>query len=284
LALLAAAGLDDPAAALRGLLAVAPVDLAAFLRDRGLGTEAGQRLVAAAGGTMLGPQAVAAAQLAALQAGAQTALAAFHGENPDLVGLGREKLRLILRPRLAKEAFLAFLRAEAEAGHLVLEGAFLRLPDHEVRLSVEDEALWARVAPALTGADRFRPPRVRDFAAALGAEEADLRRVLRMCARLGRVDQIAQDHFFARQVTAEMVGLLVEIEAGAPEGWITAALFRDRVQNGRKVAIQILEYFDRLGVTLRRGDLRRINPHRRDLFEPEPGLAAAPEAVAAGMG
>ena len=36
--------------------------------------------------------------------------------------------------------------------------------------------------------------------------------------------------------------------------------------NGRKVAIEILDFFDRLGVTLRRGDLRRINPHRIDMF------------------
>ncbi len=45
-----------------------------------------------------------------------------------------------------------------------------------------------------------------------------------------------------------------------------AAQFRDRLDNGRKVAIQILEFFDRHGVTMRRGDLRRINQHRLDLF------------------
>ncbi|WP_420712750.1 SelB C-terminal domain-containing protein [Ancylobacter sp. SL191] len=32
------------------------------------------------------------------------------------------------------------------------------------------------------------------------------------------------------------------------------------------MAIQILEFLDRHGVTLRRGDQRRINPHRLDLF------------------
>ena len=49
-----------------------------------------------------------------------------------------------------------------------------------------------------------------------------------------------------------------------------ASQFRDRVDNGRKVAIQILEFFDRHGVTLRRGDLRRINRHRLDLFRKLP--------------
>ncbi|MGH6981058.1 MAG: SelB C-terminal domain-containing protein, partial [Stellaceae bacterium] len=31
---------------------------------------------------------------------------------------------------------------------------------------------------------------------------------------------------------------------------------------GRKAAIELLEYFDRRGATVRRGDQRRIDPHR----------------------
>ena len=67
-------------------------------------------------------------------------------------------------------------------------------------------------------------------------------------------------------VTAEMVRIIAAVQAAAPDGWVTAAAFRDRLQNGRKVAIEILDFYDRQGVTLRRGDLRRINPHRADLF------------------
>ena len=57
----------------------------------------------------------------------------------------------------------------------------------------------------------------------------------------------------------------------AHETGFTAAQFRDQVDSGRKVAIQILEFFDRHGVTLRRGDLRRLNRHRLDLFRPSIG-------------
>ncbi len=38
----------------------------------------------------------------------------------------------------------------------------------------------------------------------------------------------------------------------------SAADFRDKLDNGRKVAIQILEFFDRHGLTRRDGDLRRV--------------------------
>ena len=193
-------------------------------------------------------------------------LAAFHADNPDLAGIGREKLRLALHPRLEKEPFLAFLRAEAAAGRLVLDGAVLRLPGHEVRLTEVEEALFARILPDLLGEGRFRPPRVRDFARAFGIDEREVRRVLKLTQKLGRTDQIAHDHFFARPVTREMLAILGDVAAVAEGGWFTAPAFRDRVHNGRKVAIEILEFFDRLGVTLRRGDLRRMNPHRADLF------------------
>ena len=268
LALLAAAAEPDPGLALAGLLAAPPglVDPAAFAQDRALDETEAAEALACSGAALVGGLAVAPERLAALRDGLAGALALFHADNTELQGLGRERLRLALRPRLPKEAFLAFLRAEAEAGRVALEGAFLRLPGHEVRLAPEDAALWERVAPGLGGAARFRPPRVRDFAQATGVDEREIRRVLKLCARMGRVDEIAHDHFFLRATTAEMAGLAAEAAAEAPEGWFSAAQFRDRMDNGRKVAIQILDFFDRHGATLRRGDLRRINPHRLDLF------------------
>ena len=48
----------------------------------------------------------------------------------------------------------------------------------------------------------------------------------------------------------------------------TAAEFRDKLDNGRKVAILILEFFDRHGITIRRGDLRRTVPQKLEQFGP----------------
>ena len=119
--------------------------------------------------------------------------------------------------------------------------------------------------------ERFRPPRVRDIANDLGVSEAAVRRLMKLLARMGRVEEVAHDHFFLRTTVAEMAGIAAAIAAGKPSGEFTAADLRDRLDNGRKVAIQILEFFDRHGVTLRRGDLRRIVPDRVGLFgEPAP--------------
>ena len=94
-----------------------------------------------------------------------------------------------------------------------------------------------------------------------------MRRLLKLLGRMGKVDEIAPDHFFLRADRRRDGGDRGRRRgAGRASGEFIAAQFRDRLDNGRKVAIQILEFFDRHGVTLRRGDLRRINPHRLDLF------------------
>ena len=165
-----------------------------------------------------------------------------------------------------RSAGLKVLRGLARAGEVALDGAWVRLAGHAVRLTSHDERLWARVAPLLAGAERFRPPRTRDIAQVLNVREADVRRLAKLLGRIGKLDEVVPDHFFLRGTVAEMVQIGVDLAAASPTGEFAAAQFRDRLNNGRKVAIQILEFFDRHGVTLRRGDLRRLNRHRLDLF------------------
>ncbi|WP_020178382.1 selenocysteine-specific translation elongation factor [Methylopila sp. M107] len=258
-------------AALGELLAVPPhaVDLDAFLRDRNVGPEAAADLVKRLGLVRLGGRSgatLSAETWSAFRAAATDALGRHHEQNPDLQGIGAERLRLSVEPRLAAPAFLAAIGALQREGAISADGAWIRLPGHIARLGESDEAIWAGAAPRLAGEVRFRPPRVRDLAGDLGEDEADVRRALKLVGRLGRVDEVAHDHFFLRETVAEMVEIAADIVAADPSGVVTAAKFRDRMDNGRKVAIQILEFFDRHGVTIRRGDERRINRHRRDLF------------------
>ncbi|MDB5435265.1 MAG: Selenocysteine-specific translation elongation factor, partial [Phenylobacterium sp.] len=271
---LAALALADPAAAFTALLDAPPFawDLAAFARDHALSAAQAERLATQSGLIRLQSGgagiAISPGHWRGFTTGLIAKLAAYHAENPDLQGLGREKLRLQLQPRLPPPVFVAALQRLAGAGELVLDGAFVRLASHTVRLAPGDEAAWDIIAPRLGGAERFRPPRVRDLADATGRPERDIRRLLKLAGRMGWADEVAQDHFFLRATVREMIALCVEEAGRADGGAFTAAQFRDRADNGRKVAIQVLEFFDRHGVTLRKGDLRRINPHRLDLFGP----------------
>ncbi len=271
MAQLDAHAIDDPVQAARALLSVDPfyLDATAFLRDRAL-SHGPQYLAQALDATVL-PQGQARLLLLperwdALRNAILERLGIFHDENPDLIGMGVERLRLLLKPRLPASAFRAAIAALTDLQLVKLDGAWLRLSEHEVTMSDADAVLLERLAPMLGGEARFRPPRVRDIAGLVGEKEEDIRRILKLGGRMGRVHEVAHDHFFKRDTIAEMIGILSVMDEEFDSGWFIAARFRDRVDSGRKVAIQILEFFDRNSVTIRRGDLRRLNRRKLDLF------------------
>jgi selenocysteine-specific elongation factor len=283
MAQLDALAISDPAAALLALCGRAPfyVDLTAFARDRALGADDVERIAVKLALVRLashdGFTAMSQASWAELSAGIASKLAAFHAENPDLPGVGMERLRLQLHPRLPAPLFAAALQHLAHDKNIALDGAWVRLPRHEIRLTEAEEALWQKLRYLIAGDQRFRPPRVRDIAGLIGLNETSVRKMLKLASRIGKVDEVAHDHFFLRGTVAEMVDVAADLSAKAPNRQFTAAEFRDRLDNGRKVAIQILEFFDRHSVTLRRGDLRRINTHRRELFRgPDEERSPAP--------
>lgn len=267
-----ASAIDDPSASLSALLEVAPffVELTAFARDRALSSVQMGRLASSLGLTILESRdtrtALSPLRWKLFAGSLSEKVAEYHAANPDLQGIGREQLRLMLQPRLGKPASAVALQKLSEAGGIALDGAFVRLTSHNVRLAPGDEAAWIATAELLGGDERFRPPRVRDIAAATGNPERDVRRLLKLAGRLGWVDEVAHDHFFLRETIREIVAIAAGIAARAESKSFNAADLRDRLDNGRKVAIQILEFLDRHGVTLRKGDLRRMNVHRLDLF------------------
>ena len=181
----------------------------AFARDRTLSDEQTEQIEAGLGLIVLeageSQTAISPTRWKFFASSLSERVAQYHAENPDLQGIGREQLRLMLEPRLTKPAFVAALQKLSESGEIALEGAFVRLTSHQVRLAPADEAAWTTIAALLGGDERFRPPRVRDIAAATGRAERDVRRLLKLASRLGWVDEIAHDHFFLRQTVREMV-------------------------------------------------------------------------------
>ncbi|OJY13845.1 MAG: selenocysteine-specific translation elongation factor [Rhizobiales bacterium 62-47] len=269
---LEANALADPDRALTALLngAAGHIDFTTFVRDHALSAAEREamiqrlsllRLVTPKTEFVISP-----ATWLKLKNTVLATLAKFHGEHPNLPGMGSERLRLQLEPRLPPPAFAAMMQGLARSKDVALDGAWIRLPDHEVRLSPQDEVLWSRISPFIKGEGRFRPPRVRDISGYTGIVEPEVRRIFKLMGRMGRVDEVAHDHFFMRDTVAEIVQIMTEVAAAAPNGQFIAAQLRDRLDNGRKVAIQILEFFDRHGLTIRHGDLRRVNKHRLDLF------------------
>jgi selenocysteine-specific elongation factor len=244
------------------------VDLARFGVARNLRPSEVERLLTEAGGSKVAGFGFLAEAVVAARADILATLKAFHESNADALGLPPERLRVSLKKRWPPAVFAALLDLEVAAKGVTIDGSLLRLPGHSLTLGAKDEALWKKISGELTR-DRFKPPRVREFAQAYATPEANVRKLLRQLARLGRVVEVAPDQFFLRPVVAEMIA----VAHGLGDDF-TAAQFRDRLDNGRKLAILILEFFDRHGITARRGDLRRTVPQKLGQYGPVSSTAA----------
>lgn len=201
--------------------------------------------------TRQGPRLFSASRWEALKAPLLEHLARFHQLEPDQMGPDRDRLRRFTGTALARPTFITLLDELLAGGDIAASGPWLHLPGHQVRLSAEDEALWQQLQPLFETAG-FDPPWVRD----LGHDEATVRLLLRKMARLGQVHQVVRDLFYTETVIRRLAAMLLQLAAENPV--IQVSAFRDAVGLGRKRSIQILEYFDRIGLTRRFGDQRHI--------------------------
>jgi selenocysteine-specific elongation factor len=258
LALLNALRDDDPATSLRLMAgqSAAGIDLIRFAANWNLGDAAAAALwqqaalrVVRSGDEQIG---FAAASWRALGDKLLAALAAEHQRAPDMVGVERERLRRLTLPTLARAAFDALVAELIAAGRLAASRAWLHLPEHQASLSPGDRDLFAVLKPLLD-AQPFGPPRVRDVAKASGTAEDVVRQLFRRVARAGELYPVAHDHYFTADAVARLASLIAELDA--ENGAARAADLRDIIYHdgggGRKVAIHILEFFDRIGYTRR---------------------------------
>ncbi|WP_321847784.1 selenocysteine-specific translation elongation factor [Burkholderia diffusa] len=248
-ALLAQAPLGIARTMLTHLTGFAPDALA--LPDDALAI--GQRERASNDGTV-----IARAHWHALQARAIDTLRAYHERVPDEQGLDAARLRRMAAPLVGDVLWRALVDALVDGGEVARSGPWLHLPSHAVSFDAREEALAQQLLP-LIHAGRFDPPWVRDLARDTGAAEDAVRTLLRKLARRGDVHQVVRDLFYHADIVRELAGLVANL-APTRGGGLDAATFRDATGLGRKRAIQILEFFDRVGYTRFHRDLHFLRP------------------------
>jgi selenocysteine-specific elongation factor len=292
LAALEAGDHADPAAALRGLLAVSgAVALDRFRLGRNLDATAEPALLAACDAVALGREAggheapgrharggragerdtdgrdasgpagdgggrVAVAGVAwrAALAAVPAVMAQRLAAAADSFGLTVEEVAAAL-PEPLRPLAAAALRALTAEGAVQRFGRLLRLPGHEARLSPEDEAAWEAVAAALRTAG-LDPPRVALLAERLAMGEAELRPLLGTLTRLGRLRAISAQYFVLPEV---LDGLAARAAAATGEaGLLTVGPFRAATGIARHATMPVLEFFDRVGFTRRVPEGRRV--------------------------
>lgn len=203
------------------------------------------------GGYLCSPQG-----LSALSADISAALARLHAKESLKRGLVHDAVRTAMSCRLSKKEFDAIATELASRNVIAGQDGLLSLAGHEVRLTDEAAARHRKIREAL-GREPFKPPRITELASIVGASEVELRRTCKALAKAGFIVEIAIDHFFLKTAVDRIVDAAEQLSTDT-SGQFSAAQFRDRLGNGRQLAIQILNYLDRRSITHRKGETRRF--------------------------
>ena len=215
------------------------------------------------------------AALVVLEERVLAALAVFHERAPDEAGPELWRLKRIVDADMEDALWSHLVEGLLAQGSVLSRGASLHLPDHSVELTGQEQAVTTPFLQALEQG-RFDPPWTRDLSREFGVGEQETRRLLRKLAKAGQISQVVHDLFYHPAALAELAQLVrtlaqaVEQELALPagSGAVGAAAFRDASGLGRKRAIQVLEYFDRVGYTRRVGNGHLLRPNAQWSFTP----------------
>jgi selenocysteine-specific elongation factor len=204
---------------------------------------------------------------AALDGRILEALGDFHRAKPESPGMPSADLQEAVAarhavPLLDKAVFAARAAALKQQGKLVEKtvggrpaAPLLALAGHQEQFTEEER----RLVDAVEGLFRrrpFSPPDADELARELRAEAKKVERTLRILIEHGRLVRLAEGLFFhadaverARQILTDFI---------RKEGELESVKFKYLLDTSRKYAIPLLDYFDQIGVTVRRGYTRYL--------------------------
>lgn len=194
-------------------------------------------------------------------------LGAYHQNATDEIGPDAARLRRLARLRMDDAHWRLLLDALVKEGSVAQSGAFVHLPEHGSQLAARDETLLQRLTPHLMEAGA-QGAWVRDLAEHIGEPAANLRPAMARLARSGHLYQVVKDLYLDAATAARLAALVRQLalenkepvdsaevqRASNPLPILTVARFRDASGLGRKRAVQMLEFFDRIGLCRRVGD------------------------------
>ncbi len=184
----------------------------------------------------------------------------FHKKNPLQIGLSKEELRSGLGRNVDQKVF-HFCLSELQKKELVVqEDSAVRLASHQVALQADEKKLqkdleaWYREKGLKTATMRESMERFSDY------PEFLVKEVFALLLREEKLVKVSESLYYDAGVIA---GLQDKITAFIEkEGDIDAPRFKNLTGLTRKFSIPLLEYFDRVKVTIRVGDIRILRKKR----------------------
>lgn len=186
---------------------------------------------------------------------ARRLLVAYHKENPYLPGIPEAELKSKLMGEKHLKDAGALLDYWKECKLIKEAGMCISLYDFELVIPKDDAKIEKRIMEIYTVAG-LNPPAYNDLKPAFLGSDRFLP-VLNKLLKEKSLIKLDERYIVAAPYYEEAIRRLY-LMAEHTNGEITLGEYRDRIKSSRKMALALLEYFDRNKITVKSGDIRRL--------------------------
>ncbi|MBF0752325.1 MULTISPECIES: selenocysteine-specific translation elongation factor [unclassified Pasteurella] len=180
-----------------------------------------------------------------------TALATYHEQHNDQLGVSKARLYRIALLNQPEHLIYHLIDEMLDNGKLQQTRGWLHLPEHKIRFDEEEQHRWQWVLKEFEKANG-QAIWVRDMANALVMDENTMRNFMYKAGKLGYLTPIVKDRFFLTETIYAYARLIKQI--AEEKGKVSVNEVRDHLNFGRKLTVQLMEYFDRIGFLRRKGN------------------------------
>ncbi|PWT92902.1 MAG: selenocysteine-specific translation elongation factor [Acidobacteria bacterium] len=185
----------------------------------------------------------------------QDSLAAFHQMNPLLPGMSKEELRTKSFARLPLDTYNAILEQSAKEKVIKIEKELISLFGRSVVLTDHQQSSATKAEKYLTESG-LGFPGLGDLAQSLQLSLEEVKKLLYLLIREGKVIKVAEDYFIHNSRWEDLKKKIRERKS--VQKTFSVPDFKSIFGVSRKYAIPLLEQLDREGVTRRVGNERII--------------------------
>ncbi len=186
---------------------------------------------------------------------ATNGLQSYHQKYPLRQGAPLEEVRARFFPKVSSRLLFPLLNLPI-AQDLVSEGDRIRLAQHTVQFSPDEEAASQRLLATLTQ-QAFTPPSVSEVLSQLGPK-IEAKELVAALLERGQLVQVDEEIIFAgskfEEAKQKVISFIKE------NGSITVGELRDLLATSRRYALPLLEYLDAKRITRRVSDKRILGP------------------------
>ncbi|WP_028582298.1 selenocysteine-specific translation elongation factor [Desulfogranum japonicum] len=183
-------------------------------------------------------------------------LQTFHKDNPLKETAAKEELRSQLKPLVDAKLFQYALNGLEKKSKIEQSGAEVKLAGYSITLQVDEQDMQERISELYLTAG-LTPPNLKDVLAEFtDFKEQQIMQIISLLLQKEILIKITESLYYHQQVITKLHNqleafLLKEREIAPPQ-------FKDLTGLTRKFSIPLLEYFDKIKLTIRVGDKRQL--------------------------